>query len=258
MAGTVWWDGQRMSTLPIFKAASHLLVLYEDNHLLAVFKPAGMLSQGPGRGHNTILDIGRGWLRGRYSKPGNIFLGLVHRLDRPVGGVMLLARTSKAAARLSAQFRESTITKTYEAIVEGVPAPPTGVLEHRLRRAGYHRKTQKVYTPEARGREAELRYECIATGRGFCLLKVQPKTGRPHQIRAQLALIGHPIIGDKKYGSTLRISSGIGLLAREIAFVHPTRQVAMTLSAPTPPDWPWPVPHSLTSPGGPRRARHTR
>lgn len=258
MTGTVWWDGQRMSTLSVDKAASQLLVLYEDNHLLGVFKPAGLLSQGPGRGHNTILDIGRWWLRSRYNKTGNVFLGLVHRLDRPVGGVLLLARTSKAAARLSAQFREGAIAKSYEAIVEGVPAPSAGVLRHRLRRAGYHRKTATVDSNKTYGREAELRYECIGTERGYSLLSVQPKTGRSHQIRAQLALIGHPIIGDKKYGSTHRMPSGIALLAREITFTHPTRSLDMALSAPTPPDWPWPVPPNLKGHGTRRKAGSNR
>jgi len=242
MTGIVWWDGQLMSTLPVDRAVSKLLVLYEDNHLLAVFKPSGLLSQGPGQGHNTILDICREWLRCRYSKPGNVYLGLVHRLDRPACGVLVLAKTTKSASRLSEQFREGIVHKTYLAIVGGVPSPPSSVLRHTVFRASPDRKTLIVDERRQDAREAILEYETIESLEGNSVLKLRPHTGRPHQIRVQLSRVGHPIIGDKKYGSSFKLPSGIALLAKEIRFEHPTKKAEMIINAPTPPDWPWPVP----------------
>ncbi len=255
MTGIVWWDGHRMSTMPAFRAAKELLVLYEDNHLLGIYKPAGLLTQGPGHGHNTLLDVARAWLRKKYHKQGEIFLGLVHRLDRPVGGVLLLAKTSKAAARLSAQFRDGLITKTYLAVVEGIPHPPAGTLQHLLRRPP-NRKSRPVPPGDLRGKQALLAYKTLESRGDMSLLEIRPETGRTHQIRVQLSHAGWPILGDTKYGARHRVRGGIGLLALELRFTHPTRQIEMVLNAPNPPDWVWPpLPEKWDHP---RRRSRTR
>jgi 23S rRNA pseudouridine1911/1915/1917 synthase len=236
-----------MSTLPVESAASDLLVLYEDNHLLAVFKPAGLLSQGPGEGHNTILDVARAWVRRSHDKPGNVFLGLVHRLDRPVGGVLILAKTSKAAARLSEQFRTGAVRKIYQAVVEG-HLPDSGTLSDQIARGGQHRHTRIM--PQGEGRPVSLEFRRLGGEARASLLEVRPHTGRTHQIRVQLAHAGHPIIGDLKYGSRFRLPTGIALFAKQITFLHPTREVETDVHAPTPPNWPWPLPPSLSQRGG--------
>ncbi|MBN1423473.1 RluA family pseudouridine synthase [Candidatus Fermentibacteria bacterium] len=249
MTGIVWWDGTRMSTLPVHEAAADLLVLYEDNHLLAVFKPAGLLSQGPGHGHNTTLDVAKAWIRRRHDKPGGVYVGLVHRLDRPVGGVLVLAKTSKAAARLSEQFRTGAVRKTYQAVVEGRVAG-FGTLSDSVTRRTQHRASRVV--PSGRGRHAELDYQVVESGTRASLLEIHPHTGRTHQIRLQLAHWGHPIVGDVKYGSRLRLFGTVALLAKEIRIHHPTRDVEMDIHAPTPPDWPWPLPPAATAERHPR------
>jgi len=239
MTGIVWWDGDEMSTMSAERASANLLVLFEDNHLLCVYKPAGLLSQGPGKTWNTVLDVCRAWLRMRYKKQGNIFVGLVHRLDRPVGGVMVITKTSKAASRLSRQFRSGEVTKIYKAVVSGTPRPVTGELRDYIRKIPGKRKS--VITGNSHeGKAAVLRYETAESRGDFSLLTVRPVTGRSHQIRLQLSAAGCPIVGDWKYGSAHSIERGIGLRAAEIRFSHPTKHQPMVIHAPTPPDWPWP------------------
>lgn len=213
-------------------------VLYEDNHLLGLYKPAGLLVQGDRSGDPSLLDLGKRWLKERYDKPGNVFLGLVHRLDRPVAGVVLFARTSKAAARLSARFRDRAVDKEYLAVVHGEAAAADGELTHHLVRDG---GSSRVTTSGAAGAKvARLRLRCLARGSGRSLVAVSLLTGRRHQIRVQLAAIGHPILGDLRYGAPAPLPNRqIALLAHRLAVAHPTRQTTVSLESPTPAGWPW-------------------
>jgi 23S rRNA pseudouridine1911/1915/1917 synthase len=237
--------GQRVGPCPAKVCAlrdrreERIKVLYDDNHLLAVYKPPGILVQADRTGDLSLLEWARTWVKGHYRKPGNVFLGLVHRLDRPVSGVVLFARTSKAAARLSEQFREHRVRKIYLAVVRGEIEPRSGTLKARLSRAGTRTRVTDFWDPL--GKEAELRYRTIDAKQGFSLLEVDLVTGRHHQIRVQLAALGHPICGDQKYSpQQVRSGASMALMARTITVRHPTRPVDMTFVSPTPDDWPWP------------------
>ncbi len=181
-------------------SSTALPILYEDNHILAVAKPAGLLSQGDLSGDLDVLTVVKQMIKTRDQKPGNVYLGLVHRLDRPVGGVMVLAKTSKAAGRLSSQFRERTTQKIYHAVVEGRMSTPQAELTHRLAKDRKSRVT-KVVPPHLDGKIAKLSYEVVDADNGLSLLSVRLITGLSHQIRVQLSAIGHPIVGDRKYGA---------------------------------------------------------
>ncbi len=225
---------------------SELQVLYEDNHLLGVVKPAGLLVQGDRTGDQTLLEIAKAWLRRRYGKPGRVYLGLVHRLDRPVSGVVLFARTSKAAGRLAKQFREGSVRKLYWAVAAGVPAPPEGEAEAWLAgQADGRGRTRAALQAFPGARQARLRYRTLERAPGAAWLEVEPLTGRRHQIRVQLALLGHPILGDTKYGGP-RWSADrrIALHAKSLEVVHPVRDQKVLLVAPPPADWPWPPPQA--------------
>jgi 23S rRNA pseudouridine1911/1915/1917 synthase len=216
-------------------------VLYEDNHLLAVFKPPGILVQGDRTGDPSLLEWGKDWLRARYRKPGRVFLGLVHRLDRPVSGVVLLARTTKAAARLSEQFRERRIEKVYWAVVHGRPDPPAGELADHLAKRGL--TTVRVSPEDSRAKAATLRYRTLETSIGLSLVEIRLITGRHHQIRSQFAALGHPVVGDHRYGAPRPSPSRLlGLLARSLTCRHPTRPVDITFLSPLPSGWPWQAP----------------
>jgi 23S rRNA pseudouridine1911/1915/1917 synthase len=221
-----------------------LVVLHEDNHLLAVVKPANLLVQGDRTGDPTLLDLARAYLKENYHKPGKVYLGLVHRLDRPATGVLLLARTSKAAARLSAQFREGTVRKIYWVVTEGVPEPPAGELAHHLAARGDERGvTRAQATPFAGSRAARLRYHVMNRVADRAFVEIELITGRRHQIRAQLALAGWPVWGDVKYGARRRRRpAGIALHARRLEIAHPVGGAPVILEAPPPADWPWPDP----------------
>ncbi len=217
------------------------LVLYEDNHLLAMEKPAGILTQSDRTGDICLMDLARRYLARKYSKTGEVFLGLVHRLDRPVGGVIVFARTSKAARRLSEQFRARETKKIYRAVVEGKPNPPEGELTHWLLKSGMMMKVVAPKTPSSQ--EARLIYRTRETGRDTSLVEVELITGRRHQIRAQLAAIGCPIVGDIKYGARAGrdeprraedVVSGIRLFASCLTFRHPTTGARITVEAPMP------------------------
>ena len=214
-----------------------LEVLYEDNHCVAVAKPAGSVS-AHFQGHTETLDRAvKAYLKGKYHKPGNVFLGVVHRLDRPVSGVLLFARTSKAAARLAKQFREGSVEKVYWAVVEGESLPAAGSLEDWLlkdRAAG----RVEVVEPRAEGaRQALLHFQRRGQHGGLTWLEVRPQTGRTHQLRVQMAHHGHPIYGDARYGSVRTFDGVIALHGRSLTFLHPISYEAITLTAEVPRPW---------------------
>ena len=212
-------------------------IIYIDNHLIAVTKPAGLLTQPDRNTDESLIDQTRQLIKEKYNKPNNIFLGLVHRLDRNVSGVVLFARTSKAASRLSKQFREGTPKKHYRAIVLGKLKKENTTLVHYLRKEKSLRAT--VFpreTPAAK--RSELSYEVINSLEKKSLLEVSLSTGRFHQIRAQMAFIGHPIIGDVKYGAPEPLpNQEIALYAHKLVFSHPVSNEEITLTAPEPKTW---------------------
>ncbi len=219
------------------------IVLFEDNHCLAVAKPAGLACQGDETGRPTLVDWAAADLKRRYDKPGNVYVGLVHRLDQPVSGVVLMARTSKAAARLSQQFREGTVAKVYWAIVEGRPESSDGEWIDYLVKNADRNVVRRVDPDHPDAREARLAYSVLEGGPRTSWLEIRPTTGRGHQIRVQLAERRLPIVGDHKYGatSTLIAADGgrrIALHARSLTFRHPTRAEAIEVRAPVPADWP--------------------
>jgi 23S rRNA pseudouridine1911/1915/1917 synthase len=214
-----------------------LEILYEDNHCLAVAKPSGTVS-AHFQGQEPTLDLlAKEYLKQKHHKPGRVFLGVVQRLDRPVSGVLLFARTSKAAARLSQQFRDGTVEKVYWAVVEGSIAPPAGTVRDFLKK-DVERRLVEVVTPTTPGaRDSELRYQVRAHGGGLSLLEIRPETGRTHQLRVQLSHRGHPIYGDAKYGSHHRFGNAIALHARSLEFAHPIRRERTLLTADLPVSW---------------------
>jgi 23S rRNA pseudouridine1911/1915/1917 synthase len=214
-------------------------VLCQDNHVLALYKPAGLLVQGDETQDITLLELGKAWLKSQYQKPGRVYLGMVHRLDRPVAGVVVFARTSKAAGRLSAQFRSGTVQKRYLAIVEGQLLEPAGRLVQQLER--HERVSRVVAEGTANSQEARLSYRVLGTHNTWSLVEIDLETGRRHQIRLQFSHIGHPLVGDLRYGASSPLPQmQLALLARAITFDHPTRHEAVTVQSPIPRGWPWP------------------
>ena len=224
-------------------SASQLQLIFEDNHCLAILKPAGVLTMGDQTGDVSAVDLAREYLRTKYDKPGNVFVGVVHRLDRPVSGVLLFARTSKAASRLSEQFRMHSIRKVYHAVVEGRPPQRQGELIDWLVKSEAS-NTSRVVKPGSRGQEtddtakqARLTYRCLKSVAGVSLLEIDLQTGRSHQIRVQLSSRGMPICGDAKYGSQTRLDGWLALHAASLTFEHPTLHEPITISAPHPANW---------------------
>lgn len=214
-----------------------LVVLYEDNHCLAIFKPCGTASAHFQGREKTCDLIVRDYLKNKYHKPGNVFLGVVHRLDRAVSGVLLFARTSKAAARLSEQFRQGTIEKTYWAVVQGKITTVAGSLEDWLRKDEDKRRVEVVAAQTPGARQALLHFQVRSSRDGLSWVELRPQTGRTHQLRVQLAHRGHPIYGDARYGSVSTFENGIALHGRSLTFLHPVRYEPITLVADLPPLW---------------------
>jgi 23S rRNA pseudouridine1911/1915/1917 synthase len=220
-------------------ATPQIPILYEDNHILVIIKPPNVPSQEDISGDPDLLTILKADIKKRYNKPGNVFLSLVHRLDRPVGGVMVLTRTSKGASRLSEQIRECKFEKTYICVVNGVPSPKKGRLEHFLEKDRNKNIVKTVKKGES-AKKAVLEYETLGTSGSLSLVRVNLHTGRSHQIRVQLAEIGCPLYGDQKYGGeTTKSGEQIALWSYEIAFTHPTGKHPLRFSSPPPDEKPW-------------------
>ncbi len=215
-----------------------ITVLYEDNHLIAVYKPSGVLTQGDKTGDFSIMDGVKKYLKEKYHKPGNVFLGLLHRLDRPVSGIVLFAKTSKGASRLSEQFRNHAVEKIYHAIAIGKPKTKRGILINYLKK-DRELKKMMVYKNEKPGlQKAELFYEVITSDNKHSFLKIRPKTGRFHQIRAQLSFAGFPVLGDIKYGApSVLPDKSIALSATSLSFKLATKEEKKEISVPVPDNW---------------------
>lgn len=210
-------------------------ILYEDNHILAVNKRFSEIVQGDITGDVSLDKLLKQYLKEKYNKPGNVFLGVTHRLDRPASGVLLFAKTSKALTRLNEMFRNNTIQKTYWAIIKNTPATQSGELCHYLVKNQKQNKSY-CYDKEVKGsKKAELSYTVLGKSTNYHLIEIQLKTGRHHQIRAQLAQIGCPIKGDIKYGfPRTNDYSGIALHARKVEFVHPVKKQPVLITADPP------------------------
>jgi 23S rRNA pseudouridine1911/1915/1917 synthase len=240
---------------------SGIKVIYEDNHIIAVVKPAGVLTQGDRTGERSLMDDVKDYLMEKKNKTvGNVFLGLVHRLDKPVSGIVLFGKTSKGASRLSEQFRNHTIQKTYHAIVVGKPKEASGSIKEQVNKIsffaeGFTNKTDEELLAEikkaTKTRTAELSYEVLKSNGEYSLLKILPKTGRFHQIRIQMQQMGCPILGDSKYGQVFSKNSSwqsrdsIALSATAITFKTATHSAGsgqadgktINLEIPLPPAW---------------------
>ena len=215
--------------------AMKLRVLYLDNHLLVLFKPAGMLAQADETGDPDILSAGKDYLKRRFAKPGNVYLGLVHRLDRPASGIMVLARSSKAAARLTGQFRFRQVHKKYLAIVAGALVGEGQWHDHLFKDG---RNTKVVPAGHPHGKEASLSWKCLGNWQGFSLAEIELHTGRPHQIRVQFASRGHPLLGDFRYGSDRQLDGvSLALHGYRLGLSHPIRQVPMAWWVMPPKSW---------------------
>lgn len=217
-----------------------LVVLFEDNHLLIVSKPAGLLVQGDITGKESLIDLAKAYRKEREAKPGNVYIGLVHRIDRPVSGIVVLAKTSKGASRLCEQFRSRSVLKIYLAVVEQTaatktPLPKPGVVgtwSDKLTRPD-----AEDQEPSDRTRLCLTRCRCIAQRRSLALLQLSPLTGRKHQLRLQTSMRGWSIVGDRRYGSKETFDHAIALHAAGIRFEHPTRHEPVTVVSLPPPNW---------------------
>lgn len=215
-------------------------VLYEDNHIIIVYKESGEIVQGDKTGDTPLSDTVKEWLRAKYDKPGNVYLGVVHRLDRPVAGIVVFGKTSKATSRLSRMFRDGEVHKTYWAIVGNRPAKESGTLTNWIVRNERINKSF-VYDKEVKNsKKAILEYRVIGVGERYTLLEVKLLTGRHHQIRCQLAHIGCPIRGDLKYGAPRSNPDGsISLLSHKVEFEHPVSHKQISVVSPLPEGRPW-------------------
>ena len=207
-------------------------IIYEDNHLLIIDKPAGVLVQGDKTGDITVVEQYKKYIKDAYNKPGNIFLGLVHRIDRPVSGLVVMAKTSKALERMTRLFQQREISKTYWAMVKQRPPEEEATLTNWLIK-DHQKNVTRIHKSDKKGaKKAVLKYCLLGRIGEYYLLEVKPLTGRPHQIRAQLAAIGCPIIGDVKYGFPRATKDGsIQLHARALSFIHPVKKEVVNVTA---------------------------
>lgn len=215
-------------------------ILYEDNHLLVINKKPGELVQGDETGDIPLVDSLKEFLKKRENKPGNVYLGLVHRIDRPTSGILIFAKTSKALSRMNEIFKTRDVQKTYWAIVQGKVEKEHDRLEHYLKKNQKNNKTTVFSNPAQDAKKAILEYRLLGSLDNYALLEVDLFTGRSHQIRAQLSFIGHPIKGDLKYGAKRSNPDGsISLHARRISFIHPVKNEEINITAPPPNDLIW-------------------
>jgi len=219
---------------------NNLKIAYEDNHIIIVNKRPGDIVQGDKTGDMPLSDIVKAYIKVKYHKPGNVFLGVVHRIDRPTSGLVMFARTSKALTRLNQMLKDKHIKKTYWAIVKNKPEKEEGTLIHYLKKNPKNNKTTVFDQPVESAKKAILHYKVISSSDNYHLLEIDLETGRPHQIRAQLAKIGSPIKGDLKYGfPRSNPNGGISLHARQINFTHPVKKEPVVVTASPPGDDIW-------------------
>lgn len=217
-------------------------VVYEDNHLIVVNKCPGEIVQGDKTGDKPLVDEIKDWLKAKYNKPGNVFCGVVHRLDRPVGGLVIFAKTSKALARLNEMFRNGEVRKTYWAITRNKPPKEDDTLTHYITTVERNNKSYASTVEKKGSHKAILSYRHIAASDRYHLLEINLMTGRKHQIRVQMSAIGCPIKGDLKYGDKRSNPDGsISLIARRIQFIHPVSGKEIDLTAPLPDDKLWTI-----------------
>lgn len=224
----------------IMSKASTLQVLYEDNHIIAINKRSSDIIQGDGKGDKSLCEVVAEYVAKKYNKPGKAFIGTVHRLDRPVSGVILYAKTSKALSRLTTMFRHREVQKTYWAVVKPTIHPPSGHIVNFLKKNSKQNKSFAHSKPGEDRREAELMYNVLGESDHYTFVEVLPKSGRHHQIRVTLASLGSPIKGDVKYGArNTNDNASVHLHARRIDFVHPVKHEAVTIIAPPQDDPLW-------------------
>ena len=230
--------------MKILSTKDNLQILHEDNHIIVINKRVGDIVQGDKTGDKPLSDVVKEYIKDKYNKPGEVFLGVVHRLDRPTSGIVVFARTSKALTRLNELFKNRETQKTYWAVVKNKPAKATDELVHFLKR-NEKNNTSKAHLKEVpESKEASLSYKTIATLDNYVALEIDLHTGRHHQIRAQLAAIGSPIKGDLKYGfDRSNPDGGIHLHARKLHFIHPVSKENLTVIAPVPDDSIWKAVH---------------
>ena len=213
-------------------------VIYEDNHLLVVKKPINILSQGDNTNDLDMVNLLKRYLKEKYNKPGNVFVGLIHRLDRPVGGIMVFAKTSKCASRLSEQVRNKTIKKTYKAVIHKTMDKKEGTLKDYLYKNKKTNMVSVVTKNHKEAKDAVLDYKTLASNDEFSLVEIDLHTGRPHQIRVQFSSRNHPLYGDQRYGNS-KIGEQIALWSYKLEFNHPTTKERLVFTFDTPNEYPW-------------------
>ena len=213
-------------------------VIYEDNHLLVVKKPINILSQGDNTNDLDMVNLLKRYLKEKYNKPGNVFVGLIHRLDRPVGGIMVFAKTSKCASRLSEQVRNKTIKKTYKAVIHKTMDKKEGTLKDYLYKNKTTNMVSVVTKNHKEAKDAVLDYKTLASNDEFSLVEIDLHTGRPHQIRVQFSSRNHPLYGDQRYGNS-KVGEQIALWSYKLEFNHPTTKERLVFTCDTPNEYPW-------------------